>query len=556
MSRKDYKQGAADTMNAYEAFAKKQEAATRHVGEQIGNLSKDVEQLGKSVEFISDYITDKEKQALYKANMPVDIADLEETDKYLLVCVLYKLAQQEPPTEEQKNYIRAVQKYLMVRDVQIDIDLDVVENIPDTATIIAVMQAVMEYFYLGTHPGAYTEEELDFLDLFMANRKTRKDIMARIKNIVNAVGKEGLAEKYGFVPEENDEPEEDEVTNSVQSESIAEEIADEIKLHRYTITKDYIVANIPHYSFTSLLDIWSDDTNKPKGSFYVWEKQTKKLTTFDIPEWNDVDTMHSCGNLLLLGSRNQKGICVYDIDTKQQRIVCNDYSSRHGFSVDHDIIAYMNNEDYLMVYNLTSKKKTYVKELGYTIGHHNFTLHNKKLFYLNCQDNTFVLYDIETNTESKLFEKSGFTIEQIIPYHNKIYVFLYSVYEHYVVLQSIDVSNPLDAPVEHFSFSTDSSYGIDSQVQIAPYFIYVKPEYKFPVYSFNMNNESLEQVTSGCGHAYYDKGSLFKKSSTTYLLNNFQVVGDYLYFKYDDESNVSRISLVNPGEGITKIESK
>ena len=35
----------------------------------------------------------------------------------------------------------------------------------------------------------------------MANRRTRKEIMARIQAIVNAVGKEGLAEKYGFVPE-------------------------------------------------------------------------------------------------------------------------------------------------------------------------------------------------------------------------------------------------------------------------------------------------------------------------------------------------------------------
>ena len=202
MSRKDYKQGAADAMNAYEAFARKQEAATRHVGDQIGRLSHDVTELGKSVEFISDYITEKEKQALYKASMPVDIAELDETDKYLLVAVLYELAQQEPPTEEQQNYIRAVQKYLQVRDVQRNIDLSVVEDIPDTAAVIAVMQASMEYFYLGSHPGAYTEEELDFLDCFMANRKTRKEIMARIKTIVNAVGKEGLAEKYGFVSEE------------------------------------------------------------------------------------------------------------------------------------------------------------------------------------------------------------------------------------------------------------------------------------------------------------------------------------------------------------------
>ena len=204
MFNRNYKRGAADAMQAYEDFAKKQEAATRRVGEQIGILSDDVSQLGENVAFISDYITDKEKQALYKANMPVDIMDLEKTDKYLLVAILYELAQEEQPTEEQKNYIRAVQKYLNIREVQRDIDLGVVEAISDSATTIAIMQAVMEYFYLGTHPGAYTEDELDFLDCFMANRRTRKEIVARIQAIVNAVGKEGLAEKYGFVPDEGE----------------------------------------------------------------------------------------------------------------------------------------------------------------------------------------------------------------------------------------------------------------------------------------------------------------------------------------------------------------
>lgn len=200
MSKKDYKKGMADAMSAYEAFGEKQEAAIRHVGAEIEKTAGKVDKLGGKIGEIADYITDKEKAELYKLNTPVDIADLEDAEKRILVAVLYQLsADEDEVTEEQQNYVRAVQQYLKIYNPQTEIDLEAVENIEDISAQKAVLQAALEFFRLGTHPEELTEEQEDFLDCFQVNRRTHREINSCIDAIVDAVGLRGLSEKYGFV---------------------------------------------------------------------------------------------------------------------------------------------------------------------------------------------------------------------------------------------------------------------------------------------------------------------------------------------------------------------
>ena len=170
MSKKDYKQGISDAMAAYEAFGEKQEAAIRHVGAEIERTAGKVDQLGGKIGEITDYITDKEKAALYKLNTPVDIADLDDAEKRILLAVLYQLsADEDEVTAEQQNYVRAVQQYLKIYNPQTEIDLSAVENIEDISAQKAVLQSVLEFFRLGAHPEELTEEQEDFLDYFQVN---------------------------------------------------------------------------------------------------------------------------------------------------------------------------------------------------------------------------------------------------------------------------------------------------------------------------------------------------------------------------------------------------
>jgi len=198
VSKKDYKKGMADAMVAYEGFGEKQEAAIQHIGKQVEKTNEAVVELGGMVGGITDYISEQEKAALYRLNTPIDIADLDAAEKRVLLAILYQLStDEEEPTEAQQNYVRAVQRYLKIHNPQTKINLEAIENVEDVSAQKAILQAVLEFYYLGSHPDTYTEDQMDFLDCFQVNRKTRREITGHIKTIVNTVGIDGLAEKYG-----------------------------------------------------------------------------------------------------------------------------------------------------------------------------------------------------------------------------------------------------------------------------------------------------------------------------------------------------------------------
>ena len=291
MSKKDYRQGMADAMESYVPFGEKQEAAIRHVGDQIKETEVKVDKLGGKIGDLVDYISDREKAELYKLNTPVDIADLGDAEKRILLAVLYQLsANEESITPEQQNYVRAVQQYLKIYNPQTIIDLDAVENIEDTSAQRAVLQASLEFFYLGSHPKVYTEEQKDFLDNFQVGRKKREEIISHIDAIVEVVGLRGLAEKYGIVAEQP----RSEFAKYNDNGPIPEKVADLCISHLKQIiypfqsgeyvleTKDYLVLCKKDF-----LGGWEECEAKygidiQNYGFFCIEKSSGKITRIDI----------------------------------------------------------------------------------------------------------------------------------------------------------------------------------------------------------------------------------------------------------------------------------
>jgi hypothetical protein len=295
MSKKDYRQGMSDAMAAYEAFGEKQEAAIQHVGAEIEKTAGKVDKLGGKIGEIADYITDKEKAALYKLNTPVDIADLEDAEKRILLAVLYQLsADEDEVTEEQQNYVRAVQQYLKIYNPQTEIDLSAVENIEDISAQKAVLQSALEFFRLGTHPEELTEEQEEFLDYFQVNRKTHREINGFIDAIVDVVGVKGLSEKYGFVAEQP----RSEFAKYQDNGRIPEKVADiciaqyqksnKIPLlvqsfsngQKFLETKDYLIFFVKnHFSHCSDNDDVDDDC---AVGFFRIDKKTGKTVRINV----------------------------------------------------------------------------------------------------------------------------------------------------------------------------------------------------------------------------------------------------------------------------------
>ncbi len=237
MGKKDYKKGMSDAVEAYQGFGEKQEAAIRHVAQETVETAQKVDKLGDNFGAIVDYISDQEKAELYKLNTSVDIAELEDAEKRILLAVLYQLSTDEGDerTEEQQNYIRAVQRYLEITNPQTETDLSVVENIESNRVQKAVLQAVLEFFRLGRNPDIFTKDQEEFLDCFQLNQKTRREIAGYIETIVNATGLTGLAEKYGFVPEPEALKDKDSIKTLCEEEKARRKMAIYSRLYHGTL---------------------------------------------------------------------------------------------------------------------------------------------------------------------------------------------------------------------------------------------------------------------------------------------------------------------------------
>lgn len=203
--KKMYKRGMEDAMRAYEAFGKKQEEALEKIREEIRCGNKQLEDmisaLGEDLVGIYDFLSSKEKAALYQLCTPKDIKDLGEEEKRVLVAVLYQLAAEEgilAVTENQKKYIRSVQKYLEITNPQTSIDLNVVGDIDSVDDQKAILQTVLEFYYLQDATEISDSQE-EFLDNFCLNKKQAQQIEMYVAKLYNTVGPEGLCEKYGFV---------------------------------------------------------------------------------------------------------------------------------------------------------------------------------------------------------------------------------------------------------------------------------------------------------------------------------------------------------------------
>lgn len=207
--KKMYKKGVEDAMHAYEQFGKKQEEALEKIREeiQVGNKKFEdmITSLGDDLIGVYDFLSGKEKAALYQLCTPKDIKDLGEEEKRVLVAVLYQLADEEGAwglTDNQKKYIRSVQKYLEITNPQTSIDLNVVGDIDSVDDQKAIMQTVLEFYYLQDATEISDLQE-EFLDNFCLNKKQAQQIEMYVAKLYNTVGPDGLCEKYGFIP--NDE---------------------------------------------------------------------------------------------------------------------------------------------------------------------------------------------------------------------------------------------------------------------------------------------------------------------------------------------------------------
>lgn len=197
MSMKDFKKGMAAGAKPFEEKFEQHADAIKRVADK---LEDGMDRVTGVMNAVIDDMSGLEKKRLYDLNTQYDIKGLEDYEKELLLAALFTLAKGEA-NEKQQAFIRSVKKYLDIKNPQTEVDLSGIENIENLNSQKAMFQTFAEYLFLAHEDDSFWEEYADLFDLFSVKKRDRDAIYGNILQIYNAMGAEGICEKYGFVPE-------------------------------------------------------------------------------------------------------------------------------------------------------------------------------------------------------------------------------------------------------------------------------------------------------------------------------------------------------------------
>lgn len=546
MFNRKYKKGMADAAKAYEAFGKKQEEALQHILEEVRQGKKDMEtalkELNGNIDSLYNHLKSREKAQLYTVYTPFDIKNLGEQEKLFLVGALYRLTMDKAPNENQQNYLRAIQKYLEIKDPPFGTDPMAIENIEDIPTQKAILQAVLEFLSLQDGDNYYDETELqqNFLDAFSVNARGRQEIMDHIELLYTATGAKGLAEKYGYVPEEElGDEDEKEADSLVKPDFIElkEEFADKImKGNDYNVN---LCVETEHYCFvlpTTLKSLDKRDGSMlnfqqlPKDSYdavqrveYLPDTVAVEFTDSDIhhiglldlssehyseiDQGKDLSLLCCGGKYIIYGACNQRDIFIYDLGLKNIREVMRpeEESNCDGFNMAAGIA---NGSLYLTTYS------------------------KDNLYRVSLDDNLQPVYLQKINV-------SYTPQELVIDGEDFLYILSRGgIFGSRTRLIKVDLRTQNSEIV----FGDDD--GLNSMCRIHMYddFIAYRANSNGELWGVTVRTGERKRISTSSECANFAMMLAFQGCK----LNNFPRIGNWIYFQKKGDSKISRVNIHTP----------
>ncbi len=531
MFNKKYKKGMKDAAKAYEAFGEKQEKALEVILEELrsGNIDikNAIEKLDGNINALYEYLNSKELAKLYTVYTPFDIKNLKDNEKLFLSGALLKLTMDKVPTDEQQNYLRAVLKYLELKEPPFGVDLFAIENITDNNTQKAIYQTILEYLILQDGDN-YDETKMqhEFLESFSLNPHQRQTIAEHVEILYSFTGSIGLSEKYGYVPEEDDfEQDTVESENSIDAEEVSEENVKksiQLALDCKKFSNDTIIY-LKDYIFISTEDS-NTLINIKNGDKEEINWLPKNIKTWDYISYkNKCCCVSSIGNLLI------------DFEKQEHEILSGNMQPNFYpplIAMDDKYIVmniFENGETLTTIYNTYTREKTIIS----VENHERFgcaSIINDDIL-LNDRD---VIYKYNANTKqteklftiedeqicSKLgigFAKSNGTFVDSLICNNRLYI--------------LSKSNNYNEVENHYIYSFDLDSGKNCRCEADNIFVHTSG-----VYSAN----AIKKIDNGWLFVTEDSGSKKAKNSKyimrIFLCDNKQVIklaencgyGDYL----------------------------
>ncbi|MCQ2588483.1 MAG: leucine-rich repeat domain-containing protein [Treponema sp.] len=171
---------------------------------------------GQINNMIINSVSELEQKVFYGLEPCQNIQNLENTERKILVNILFYLANKEPANDIQKKYIRSVTNSLGIGSGQADFDLSYIDNIDSNNNRKIMLQSVMEYLFLKDSDFSFLQDD-NFIEIKNFFNLRDDFICTTQKNILSmatAIGNEGIAEKNEII---EDEPFDEEIEKNYTS---------------------------------------------------------------------------------------------------------------------------------------------------------------------------------------------------------------------------------------------------------------------------------------------------------------------------------------------------
>lgn len=555
MARKDFNKGMEAGAKPFEEKFKKQEQAFKN---STSEINRKIDGINDVTDEIIKDLNSIEKKRLYDLNTIVDISELGNDEKELLIAVLYTLADMtDYVTAYQQLFLRSVKKYLKAKTVQTLTSLSVIENVENINDQKAILQTVMEFLFLENANHDYLDEYEDIFDYFSVNKKGIRELQGAIDTIYNATGLQGIAEKYGYEAEgtKNSKDHDEDDFPEYDGSDILEKCADAVNAH-----DDYII-----------LDKYLVYTNAYDGEYFRVDKKTGESVKFKLPIWGiSYIGMSACDGKSFFVychtnvKENGKHILV-DVETfKFIEIDVIGKCFNGGQSNSKKMYYITSTEegcDRLIEYDVAAKQS---KVLNNSInGENNFTcskfilINNKIYFYPssghivnlypvsdeNALKDKLYCYDIDTLKINDVCEIPGeayyfLTLNATYKYKNFIYT-VYNDFDEKVSFAYLDLKNPVAIKVGKVP-----EYNVKFLCSFGGWIYYVRMNYTNAVGRYNIITGENTCIMDRTGILFsYEEGFLKKHTVYSIVGVKAKVVGGWLYYEGQSTHKIRKISV-------------
>ena len=197
MSTKDFKQGM---VAGAKPFGDKLDQLANVSESAVSDIQEGLDGVTEAVGVVLDDLSAQEKKRIYDLDQATDVSALEDDEKEFLVAVLTELANTIPYVSDlQRKYLLSICGVANIATPQTSLNLACIENVENMKTQKILLRHVMEFMFIGEQGYSFlnTYEDLIFC-YFSVNKRSMMEIKDSINRIYNAMGVDGIVNRYTF----------------------------------------------------------------------------------------------------------------------------------------------------------------------------------------------------------------------------------------------------------------------------------------------------------------------------------------------------------------------